>query len=82
MSTSIQDPDIPNSHLYLIYAVFSYATKLLTVEIDRPSYLLDSPRLPSGQTPSTLTQSNINTIREYFNRLDSQMPPHILATHK
>ena len=82
MSTSIQDPDIPNSHLYLIYAVFSYATKLLTVEIDRPSYLLDSPRLPSGQYPSTLTQDDVNSIRSYFNRLDSQMPPHILARQR
>ena len=60
----------------IVYAVFTYATKLL-VQVDRPGYLL---LLPSGQFP--LSQDDVNSMREYFNRLDSQMPPHILATHK
>ena len=78
LSTSIQDPDIPNATLYLIFSVFSYATKLLTVKTDRSSYLLDSPLLPTGLVPTTLSDPDIQSIRTYFNQLDAQMPDHIL----
>ena len=54
----------------------------MAVKVDRPAYLLDSPRLPSGHTPSPIAQANINTMREYFNRLDSEMPAHILSRQR
>ena len=79
LANVILDPDLPVIHLHLFYAIFIYSTTLITAKVIFSSYLLYSPLLPSGATPSSLKESHREDMLKFFNSRERRLPAHVRA---